>query len=369
MTTGGHLRAGLRRTAAELRVRSSSSPSDGPRWVELDDYLLEGKVLRRLRIILRSKGCSHPTCTMCPFPNEGVERGRPITAESLVEQVRTSLASHPAVEMVAIYNDGSFFSDSEMPGEAPERICRLVAASGCRVLMVESLPQLVTEDRLKRAMGALGRTRLVVGFGLQSVSRVVREVCVNSPVTLDGFMHAHRLLGYFGQTTKAYLMLKPPFLLEREGINDTVRSVRWLYKNGIRDIAICPTRVVSGTIAAALFGNGLFTPPRLTSVVETLRRIRMTGCGARVSLFNVDSSDLQSIPPAGCPECHDRTLRGIRLYNTAPASVDLSALECRVCEREVSERSHPYASLSIEARVRSFLDRKVGTLAAEVARQ
>lgn len=330
-----------------------------PRWVEVDDYLLRGTVFRRLRIILRANGCSRPTCTMCPFPNEGADASAPVTGVAMIKQVSSTLERYSGVEMVCIYNDGSFFSEAEMPGEVGEEICSLVAASGARRMMVESLPQLVTPSKVARVLAVLGPVQLVVGFGLQSVSDLVREVCVNSPVSIDGFLAGHRVLSDAGQETKAYLMLKPPFLTESEAIEDTAMSVAWLRDQGVSDVAICPTRVVEGTLAARLFAAGLFTPPRLTTVAETLRRAGEFGCTPRVSLFNLDSSDLQSTPPSGCVDCSTRLLSGIRQYNVDPASVDLGSLNCGVCERAIAiEAMQPFNELPIRERVSLLLERE-----------
>jgi archaeosine synthase beta-subunit len=281
------VRRELRARVAGLRSRREVDDPAVPRWVEEDTYRFRGRLMRRMRVILRSNGCSHPTCTMCPFPNEGASRATTVPDEAMVEQVRHALAANGPAEMVCVYNDGSFFADVELSSDARREICRLVSESGAETMMVESLPHLITEARLDGVLCALGSTQLAVGIGLQAVDRVVRELCVNSPVRLAAFVRAHALLRSRGQFTKAYVMLKPPFLTEVEGIEQAVSSVVWLSRLGVADVAICPTRIVEGTLAAELYEAGMFFPPGCRpswrSFANSNEPARTRGCRCSIS--------------------------------------------------------------------------------------
>src|SRR4051812_13041340 len=97
------------------RPHVQHAPRDRPRFVESDEYRIGKIVQRRLRILLRSNGCSVPTCTMCPLPNESLDPALSrVTAEEYVSQVRFALAENRDCTMVSIYNDGNFFADREL---------------------------------------------------------------------------------------------------------------------------------------------------------------------------------------------------------------------------------------------------------------
>jgi radical SAM enzyme (TIGR01210 family) len=164
----------LRHRIGELSLRLRTSGTHAkpakPRFVDFDAIRLPtGEVVGRKKVIIMSGGCSVPTCTMCPFTNEnnyGIEGGA--SRESLLEQVRWTLArteDEPAYEVLCLYNDGSFFAPREIPRDVQVEIARLVAAAGVRRLVVESLPQFVTEPVLRSFTAALGEVRLEVGIG------------------------------------------------------------------------------------------------------------------------------------------------------------------------------------------------------------
>lgn len=339
--------------------RTGLSPGT-PRFVEVDQYCLGGEVSRRIRIILRGNGCSKPTCTMCPLPNEGLNpKGGRINADRYVEQVETALTSHPGCEMVCIYNDGSFFSERELQREARRAIYRLIGSYGCRYLMVESLPSFITRASLEEAGNLLQDVKVIVGIGLQSASEPVRELCVNSPVTTKAFLKAIRLLRECGFAAKAYVMVKPPFLSENEAIEDASSTVLWLNDLKVQDITLCPTRIANGTLVSELFKRKLYYPPMLTSVVECLKNIQGQGVYARVSLFNVYSSDFQAYTPGGCAECEGKIIDGIELYNRSPCAVSLETLSCAKCSTVARGRDPLlFRGVSLQDRVLMFLNNR-----------
>lgn len=69
-----------------------------------------------------------------------------------------------------------FFAPHEVPRAVQLEITRLVVESGLRRLVVESLPQFITDRVLGPIVRALGDVQLEIGIGLQSADDLVREV-------------------------------------------------------------------------------------------------------------------------------------------------------------------------------------------------
>jgi radical SAM enzyme (TIGR01210 family) len=326
-----------------------------PRFSEADTYKLKATVYKRLRIILRSNGCSHPTCTMCPLPNEAIRLSSyRVSAKNYVEQIRSTIESNDPCEMLCIYNDGSFFSSHELPMEARQQIYRLVRESGCRYLMVESLPVFITRSVLNEARTFLKDVRLAVGVGIQSFDEEIRRLCIASPVQMDDFLNAHHLLRKFNCDTKTYLLLKPPFLTEDEAIADCISSAHQLNELLADDITICPTRVAHNTVVSRLYELGAYVPPALMSVVDVLRAIPV-GCNARVSVFNVHSSDMQAAPPLTCDGCRERTLNALLAYNIDPSTAHLENLHCAQCRAKARACDGHWRNLKLQDRVQMYL--------------
>src|SRR2546428_11472470 len=76
-----------------------------------------------------------------------------------------------------------------------------------------------------------------------------------------------------GATVKTYLLIKPPFLTEREAIEDAVRSGHEADPHS-DTVSFNPVNDQSRTIVDRLFRRGEYRPPLLWSVVEVLERTR-----------------------------------------------------------------------------------------------
>ena len=291
------LRKHLAGAAISARTKQRNADTYSPRFHQVDEYRLGARLYQRVRVILRSNGCSIPTCTMCPLPNEALDPSvERITARQYRRQITETLALYPGCEMVSVYNDGNFFAERELPGEARRGIYEVVRRAGCRWLMVESLPRFITRERLNEARELLGSVRLTVGIGLQSASTMVREICVNTPVTAAAFLEAHALLREFECETKVYVMIKPPFLLEDEAVDDAVASAVWRLGATYATSRSAPRasrweRWPKTCLIAGFIGRRCY---RLLLSVSSASTNMDTGLC--VSVFNLQSSDF----PAHC---------------------------------------------------------------------
>lgn len=321
----------LRRRIGDLALRLRASGTQAkpaePRFVDFDTIrLADGRVVGRKKVIVMSGGCSVPTCTMCPFTNlnnygiEGVA-----SRESLLDQVRRTLAraeDEPSYEVLSLYNDGSFFAPREIPRDVQVEVARLVAAAGVRRLVVESLPQFVTEAALGPFVEALSAVRLEIGIGLQSADVLVRETLVNTRVSQVSFERALAVMACLGADPKIYLMVKPPFLTDGEAVSDVVQSVDYLSELGVRGMTLCPTRVSPNTVAWELWRAGQYTPPNLWTVVEAVRRVQER-LAVRVACVNLRGTDFESVFPDACPACADQVVDALMRFGETGDPGDL----------------------------------------------
>lgn len=326
------LRRALSTLSMRLRHTAAQERPGEPRYVEYDQLRLpDGRVVGRKKVILMSGGCSVPTCTMCPFTNEN-NYGLGYDAEGLLRQVTDVLArtsDEPDYEVLALYNDGSFFAPAEIPRDVQITIAELVARSGVRHLVVESLPQFVTPAVLESFLAALGDVELEVGIGLQSADDLVRQTLVNTRISRASFERAMATMTSFGVTPKIYLMIKPPFLSDAEAITDVLDSVSYLRALGVAGVTLCPTRVSRNTVAWRLWESGHYTPPNLWTVVDTVRRAH-DETAVRVACINLRGTDFESIFPDSCPSCADRIVDWLVRYSETGDLAGLPAdCECR----------------------------------------
>ena len=340
LSTADSNEARLRRELSAMSMTLRRVPKDerpnNPRFVSYDSIRLpDGAVVGRKKVILMSGGCSVPTCTMCPFTNEN-NYGLGLAPQGLLEQVKevlTRTPEEPEYELLALYNDGSFFAPREIPGEVRITIAEHVARAGVRRLVVESLPHFITVESLAPIVEALGSVELEIGIGLQSSDDVVRETLVNTRVSRRAFEQAVAAMEHLGVRPKIYLMIKPPFLTDAEAITDVVQSVQYVRSLGLEGVTLCPTRVSRNTVAWRLWEAGYYQPPNLWTVLDTVRRAHEV-TQVRVACINLRGSDFESVFPDSCPACADGIVDGLVRYSETGDLRDLpEACHCRpLCE-------------------------------------
>ena len=237
-------------------------------WTEKD--LLHGKVVDAWVIIFRTRGCywaQASGCSMCGYVNDVA---REVSVADLTHQLETVLAKHVGQPMVKVYTSGNFFDDHEVAPVMRDAILKELG-DRCDKVIVETLSHLLRRDQLEQATRHVDE--LEVAFGLESTSPRVLRDSVNKMWGLEEHAKAAGLCHDAGATVKTYLLIKPPFLTEREAIEDAVRSGHDAdpYSD---TISFNPVNVQGRTLVDSLFRRGEYRPPWLWSVVEVLERTR-----------------------------------------------------------------------------------------------
>jgi archaeosine synthase beta-subunit len=354
-----HLRHQLSRLALSIRrSRIGVGFLDKP-FSSIDyDFYEGGRVYKRKKIILAAGGCTAATCTMCPIPNEAYYGLKlHFTPEDLLRQFQAAFDSEPidSYQLISVYNSGNWFTNREIPAAARQDIYQAIARSTCEGIMVESLPQFITPQAIEEAKTYLGNKRLIVGIGLQSADDVVRNVCINTTCTREQFERASYLLWDHNYTPKVYLMVKPPFLTEREAVADAIGSIQYVAELGYEDVSICPTRIAPYTVVAELVKHRMFTSPSLWTVVDTLKRVSTT-CRIRIACLDLDGKDDDTIYPHTCPSC-TRILRdALKIYNIERDLSAINTLNCS-CQEEYLSVLEITDERPLTERVQAFLER------------
>jgi radical SAM enzyme (TIGR01210 family) len=247
-------------------------------WIE-DDRLINGPG-KALVIILNSKGCEWGLgvdggCSMCGYSNE--TSAIDISADDLITQTKNTLEkfSNKEFQSVKIFNSGSFLDTNEIPLEAQTEILTMINKFGSvSEVIVESRPEFVTQKTLKKVRKPLDKTKeLEIGIGLESSNDLVRIHNINKGFLFEDYKKAVKIALAENTRVKTYLLLKPPFLTEKEAIIDTVKSTIDAIKTGSRSISINPLNVQSGTFVFNLWKNGIYRPPWFWSLKSVLLEI------------------------------------------------------------------------------------------------
>jgi radical SAM enzyme (TIGR01210 family) len=198
---------------------------------------------------------------------------RKVSAENKLNQMRLALRQqYKGQPVVKIYTSGSFLDDTEVAREAQAGVLALLPAS-VRKVTIEAQSHHATRAKLAAVRAALRpEVELEVAFGLESAHEPVLRYSVNKDDRFDDFVQACRDARELGIRTKAYILLKPPFLTEREALEDAVRTALAAAPH-CDLLSINPCNVQSRTLVERLWRRGLYRSPWLWTVSECLQRI------------------------------------------------------------------------------------------------
>ena len=123
--------------------------------------------------------------------------------------------------------------------------------SGFRTVIVENHPQLCGDDCLRFRDLLPADTEFEIAIGLETIHPDVLPR-LNKRMTLDDFTRAADFLRRGGIHVRAFILLRPPFLTEDEGIEWALRSIDFAILHGVRCCSIIPTRGGNGIMEQLL---------------------------------------------------------------------------------------------------------------------
>jgi radical SAM enzyme (TIGR01210 family) len=291
---------------------------------------------------------------MCPLPDEAVPASVAVHTDNWLRQLEYALPQGTHADILTLFHNGNFFSDREVPPQRREAVYAWLRGTPVTTLVVESLPQFVTDARLADARRMLrADQRIDVAIGLQSTDSFLRETVLASTCSEQGFMTAVAALAAHGYGRQVFLMHQMPFLTAQESSVALAQSVKVLMdRYAIADPILCPLRIAPATVAHELHGQGRLPLPSLWHLVDVLVHLRthVSGSRARVAASLLQPSTPQAPHTDACPLCRDGLVDWIADFNRqqdgncpkrcscAPAPVDFGqAYDPAVVARRVQE--------------------------------
>ena len=220
-------------------------------------------------------------CLMCDLWKNTTDE--PVARGAIPAQIRWALQRLPAARHIKLYNSGNFFDPHAIPSEDYDEIAQIVEPF--ETVIVESHPRMI--GRRCFAFNEMVRGEVHVAMGLETVHPDVLAR-LNKQMTLDDYLSATRTLLNRGMRVRAFILLRPPYLSEREGVTWAKRSIDVAFDAGVECCAIIPTRGGNGALER-LAQRGAFEPPTLASLEEVLEY----GIGQRRGRVFADLWDIE----------------------------------------------------------------------------
>lgn len=292
-------------------VKNTVNPHEPFEFLVEQERMPDGNIEDVATIFLTNKECPF-RCLMCDLWKNTIDEQ--LSIGLIPQQIEFALERLPTVKHIKLYNSGNFFDPKAIPLKDYDAIIQLL--NGFETVLVENHPKLTNQnvvdfrDKLK--------TKLQVALGLETVHPQVLPK-LNKQMTLDDFGDSIKFLEEHDILSRAFILLRPPFLNESEGIIWAKKSMDFAFDVGVECCVVIPTRTGNGAMDE-LEKAGLFHVPKIHSLEEVLEY----GISLQKGRVFVDLWDLEYF--SDCDVCLDDRRRRLNRMNVE--QIVYSPIQC-----------------------------------------
>ncbi|HUX94915.1 MAG TPA: radical SAM protein [Bacteroidales bacterium] len=292
-------------------IKNNVDPFKPYAWMVEKERTRSGTIEDTGIIFLTNRECPY-SCLMCDLWKNTTDDTVPPGA--IAAQIEWALEKMPGIRHLKLYNSGSFFDEKAIPVNEYKEIANLV--NPLESVIVECHPKLIDEKCLK--FRDLIKPKLQIALGLETVNREILQK-LNKTMTPEDFKRSVNYLTKEGIGSRAFILLRTPYMSEEEGIYWAERSVDFAFDSGVECCTVIPVRGGNGAMEALAI-DGHFTPPHLTTVEEVLEY----GIKLRRGRVFADTWDLEIF--SECNKCLNKRIERISQMNLVQEI--LGAVEC-----------------------------------------
>ena len=249
-------------------------------------------------IFLTNRECPF-RCLMCDLWKNTTDET--VAVGSIPRQIEYALSKLPAVKHLKLYNSGNFFDPKAIPPADYDVIIQQL--KDFDTVLVESHPKLINQKALEFRDRL--NVDLQVAIGLETVHPEVLP-SLNKKMTLDDYSKSVKFLNQHGILSRAFILLRPPFLDEEEGVLWAKKSIDFAFDAGVECCVVIPTRSGNGGLDH-LAKTGFFQSPK----IQSLENVLEYGISLKKDRVFADLWDLAYF--SGCDKC--LTARKERLHS------------------------------------------------------
>lgn len=191
-------------------------------WSEKD--VLNGKVTDAYVLILRTRGCSWAFgsgCTMCGYFNDSFRT--PVSESDLTQQFDKAMERYNGEPIIKLFTSGSFLDPHEIPGPVRTHILKKLRQRAEKI-SVESRPEYINNTVLSEIRSLVQPKVFEVGVGLETSNDLLRTKAINKGFSFSAYKAAAKRLRQQHFGVKTYVLMKPPFITEKEALDDCIKT-------------------------------------------------------------------------------------------------------------------------------------------------
>jgi radical SAM enzyme (TIGR01210 family) len=169
-----------------------------------------------------------------------------------------------------------------------------------------------------------------IGIGLETANDYVRQYMINKNFTFDDYKKAANIIRKNNFEIKTYVLVKPPFLTEKESINDSINTIKKI--RTITDIiSLNPVNVQRNTYVEYLWRRKQYQPAWLWSVVEIIKQGKKIVENLKIKCDIVGGGSIRG--SHNCRECSRNFLNSISIFSLSQNLDIFKDLDCK-CREE-----------------------------------
>ena len=295
--------------------KNSVDPQKAYGWLVEKERTISGLIEDTGIIFLTNRECPFH-CLMCDLWKNTTEESVPSGA--IPAQIEQSLNQMPHVKHLKLYNNGSFFDSRAIPEKDYKKIASIL--KNFETVIIESHPKLINKKCLE--FRDMLKPELQIALGLETVNKEILSR-LNKLMTRDDFSNSVSFLTKHEINTRAFILLKPPFLSESEGIFWAERSIDFAFSSGAECCTIIPVRAGNGAMDF-LMNKGDFSLPDIHSLENVLEY----GIGLKGGRVFADTWDLGLF--SSCNKCLDKRIDRLIKMNLSQEIAAVVECECNL---------------------------------------
>ena len=281
----------------EKNSLNSQKPYD---WLVEKERTASGKIEEVGTVFLTNKECPFH-CLMCDLWKNTIDKA--VSVGDIPSQIEWALLQMPKVKHLKLYNNGSFFDKKAIPKSDYSHIAKLLERF--ETVIVESHPKFINESCIE--FKNLLKPKLQVAIGLETVHPKILQK-LNKKMTLDDFKKAVNFLQQEGISSRAFILLRPPYLTETEGIYWAKKSIDFAFKWGVESCVVIPVRAGNGAMDVLLKKDHFHSP-----TIQSLEAVLAYGLSLNSGRVFADIWDVKYF--SNCHKCIDKRIQRLTHMN------------------------------------------------------
>ena len=311
-------------------------------WTEKD--MIDGEIVDAMVVILNTAGCSwakRSGCTMCGYINDTCEE---VLENDFLEQINSVKRRFQDQPYVKFFTSGSFTNPEEIPVSIGMDLLSYFS-DRCKKICIESRVEYITDEWMNRLSKL--PCKVEVALGLESANDRILSELINKNITFEGYLTAVKKIFSAGLTAKTYLLLKPPFLTEREAVMDCIDSIRKIIPH-TNTISVNPVNVQKFTLVDHLHFRGHYRLPWYYSLEEVFTQCLQLTRENGVRLMSTPSGAGTRRGIHNCKKCDWKYAEAFKAISLGMAGLEVfERIECQcrtgwLCDMATQEAALDY---------------------------